>query len=503
MEKDKSGYDFFADSSGALYGAANGGEYVDKVTEQINELVNNINQFNRNGTATAVAQLKGNVAEWWHSGTFNINAALKGSNLHTNVPHSNAFGSADITTSWGEDVGLKYYQTAKESAKWQAESVYQRFMASKGNDFVEYCAKRGISEETIHRSIYEGQLRIIPSEQLEGAKEWLNRKILEESVKRPEQAERYRETLARLSDRISHEGIESDPLTNDKAIQAAVQGKNGTATAENLGVSIEQKMTGEYILGQAMQAGAVAAAISLALKIAPVIISMIKKKKETGELSDEDFKKLGISALGGSSEGFIRGSISAGLTISCKSGILGESLKEVAPPVIGALVTVIINTMKNGFFVATGKMRAEELADNFGRDVTSAGFSVVLGAAGNCLLPGVGLFIGSLVGSMIGTAAYNGISYYSREVFDRIHRQAAYFDAYASELTRIDLRDFVIKTEFFNKAAYLIETSDSAEDLNRSLHSVYDRLGLSFPWQGDFENFDNFMGNNTNKLTFG
>lgn len=435
----------------------------------------------------------------WHSGTFNIDAALKGSKLHTNVPNSNVFGSADIKTSWGQDIGLKYYRSAAESAKQQATNVLQKFNGIKSMEFVEYCTANGISEDNIYRSIYEGQLRIIPTEQLEGAREWLKRKIIEESVKRPEQAERYKETLAMLSDRISHENVSSTPLTNDKAVQMAVQSKNGSVTSETLGVSIEQQMKGKYIADQAMKAGAVSAAISLALKIVPVIISMIKKKKEVGELTENDFKELGISALQGGSEGFIRGSISAGFTAVCASGILGEGLKNISPSVVGALVTVIINTMKNGYFVAVGKMRPEQLADEFIQDIGTSAFAVVFGTAGNTVLPGIGYLIGSLVGSMVGSLVFSISKGTLGEIIDFFNEQADYFEAYAAELTKIDLKKFSMKTAFFSRTAHMIESANSQEELNTMLHRSLESLDIALPWKGDF---NEFMSDRSNTLVF-
>lgn len=71
--------------------------------------------------------LKGDVAEFWHSDTFNIDAIIKDSKSRTNVDRSHDFASADVTSNFSKDFGLKYYRIGAESAKQQAKSVFERF----------------------------------------------------------------------------------------------------------------------------------------------------------------------------------------------------------------------------------------------------------------------------------------------------------------------------------------------------------------------------------------
>ena len=54
----------------------------------------------------------------------------------------------------------------------------------------------------------------------------------------------------------------------------------------------------------------------------------------------KSLQKLGFSTLKGSSEGTLRGGISAALTASCKAGLLGGAFKNVDPTVISAATVV-------------------------------------------------------------------------------------------------------------------------------------------------------------------
>ena len=60
-----------------------GVHYLDSVESEIKKLVNNLNEFEYNGAR--IDTLKGDVAEFWHAGTFNINAAINSSKNRVQV----------------------------------------------------------------------------------------------------------------------------------------------------------------------------------------------------------------------------------------------------------------------------------------------------------------------------------------------------------------------------------------------------------------------------------
>lgn len=411
------GYSFFEKNSGSYTAATMGNRYIQDVNDAIAILRNDLNGFE--GFQTKTAALKGDIAEFWHSDTFNINAVIRGSKSRTHVDRSHDFASADVTSNFGKDFGLKYYKTGVDSAKQQSKSVFERFkeyQAQGGKDSLkEFLSKRGYNDidKILNDPIYSGQLRVIPKDQLEEATAWLQRKILEEGSKRPEQVARYQETLDMLTNKIKDgKGTESIALTREEAEQLARIAKKGEITDETLkklGISTEDLIKYEYVMKQAFKAGVSAATISMVLKIAPEIYKAISYLIKNGELDEHQFQKIGFAALSGGAEGFVRGSISAAITSACKAGLWGEALKSVNPSVVGAVTVIAIDTMKNAFEVATGKMQSRELANELLKEMFVSTCSLVGGGISQAFIeiPVLGFMLGSFTGSVVGSFAYN------------------------------------------------------------------------------------------------
>ena len=411
------GYSFFEKNSGCYTAVAMGESYVENVNSEIAKLLKDMNAFD--GFKTKSDTLKGDIAEFWHSDTFNIDAVVKGSKSHTYVDRSHDFASADVTSNFGQDFGLKYYKTGMDSAKQQAKSVFERFkeyQVQGGKDTIdEFLSKRGYDdiESVLSDPIYSGQIRVIPKDQLVEATEWLNRKIISEGCIRPEQVERYKETLKMLRDKIEDgKGIESVALTKEQAEELARLAKEGKVTEQDLkdlGISTEDLIKYGYVIKQAFKAGITAATISMVIKVAPEIYKAISYLIKNGELDKKQFKKIGFAALSGAEEGFIRGSISAAITTACKAGLWGEAMKSVNPSVVGAVTVITMDTMKNAFKVATGEMQTRELANELIREMFVSTCSLVVGGIAQSFIeiPILGFMLGSFVGSMVGSFAYN------------------------------------------------------------------------------------------------
>ena len=417
----REGYEFFQKNAGALLAAFQGGEfgterasYVGSVEEEITALEKSINAFY--GDHTPIKQLKGDIAEFWHAGTFNVNAAVNESTHKAFVDRSTEFGSVDVSSNFGEDFGLKYYATGEDSAKQQAISVFQRFMVYQrkgGKDGLEKFLedRHYTSEDVLNDPVYSGQIRVIPKDQIEAATIWLKRMIATEEARRPEQVKRYQDTLNLLRDRLAdNEGNESIPLSREDAEKLAALAKEGKFKAEDFDISAPELLNLELVVKTSLKAGVSAAIISLVLKVGPEIFKSIDYLIKHGEIDGEHFRRVGFAAVSGSSEGFIRGSVAAGITACCKAGVLGEVLKEVNPGVIGTIVAVTMNTMKNAYQVAIGKKSRTELTNDLIRDMFVSSSALVLGYVGQVVLhqlPVVGYMIGSFVGSVVGSFVYN------------------------------------------------------------------------------------------------
>lgn len=411
MDGFREGYEFYKKTAGGYIASHEGYKYVENVNHEIDELTNNLNSFQ--GYKTDVSILKGDIAEYYHSGTFNINAALHGSKSRTYVVRSHDYASADITNNFDDTkYGVKYYKSGIESAKAQSVSVlqkYKEYSAKGGTDTLEeYLLKHGYPDESVlNNPIYAGQVRIIPKDQLQEAINYLTRKINDEITKRPEQVARYQEALNLLQDKIrNNEGIESIPLSVEEAKKIAQFSKQGIFNAADFGLTPKNLIDFKCIAQQAFKAGITAAVISLVLRVAPEILKALSYLIKQGEIDENQFKRIGFSAIQGASEGFVRGSIAAAITTACTSENLGKACKSIDPHIIGISTVIVINTMKNSFKVAIGKMTKKELVNELVREMFVSSCSIIVG---NIMsgIPVLGFMIGSFLGSVIGSFAYS------------------------------------------------------------------------------------------------
>lgn len=416
MEGFREGYEFFQKHAGNFAGHTAGVHYLDSVESEIKKLVNNLNEFEYNGAR--IDTLKGDVAEFWHAGTFNINAAINSSKNRVQVDRSHDFGSADITgINFDAEFGLKYYKDGTASAIQQSKSILNRFNEYKArgrNDNLEkYLEERGLSAETdLNSPVYAGQYRVIPSDQLKEATMFLERKIREEAVKRPEQVHRYEETLKLLSDKVKdNKGNESIALSEQEARELAKLSKEGGVNSKDLHLTTEELIKYTNILRHAYKAGLTAATISMALRVAPEVLNAIAYLVKNGEIEEGQFKKIGFSALTGAGEGFVRGTVSAAITASCKAGLCGNAMKSIDPSVVGAVTVLVMNSMKTSYQVTTGNMSRAEMVNELIKDMFLTTCALSMGSISQSLIeiPVLGYMIGSFVGSIAGSVIYSSI----------------------------------------------------------------------------------------------
>ncbi len=409
------GYNSFSDIVGAAHGAYRADAYVSRISNACNELESNINKFK--GFETGIKQLKGDIQEFRSSGSFNINAAVNESSYRTFVDRSHGYASADITTNWGEEYGLKALFNGTASAKAQSISHFQRFMEYKAISgrtdlsFEQFITEKGLDPNQILATdpIYSGQMRLIPSDQIEEAIAFLKKQIANKSITNPDEVRRYQETLEKLTSIIkAPDGTQSSTATTQELLDIAGKAKRGEYSAAEDGFSTEQLVKIEHVLNQGLKAGLTAATITLVLKSVPEIYKCLNELLSNGSIDEDRLKSLGFAALDGSTEGFIRGFVSASVTTSCSTGLWGEALKSVSPEIIGALTVIMMNTLKDSFLLAKGSITKNEFTYNLQRNT----FVVACGLGGGALmqscLPMIpfAYLLGNFVGSMVGSFAF-------------------------------------------------------------------------------------------------
>lgn len=420
----KEGWEFFAKYGSATMGAVDGANYVGRVEDAIQALNDDINAFATNSLPQD--KLKGLIAEAWHAGTFNINAGLCDSASKGYREASQEHASVDVTvvTSDGSKLpfSMKYYASgkgAKGSAAMQAKNVIQAYHEYRSKPrsgqpmtFDEYLKKYGYSKETseLLKSVYNGQGRIIPTDQLDEAKSYLAKKMNEELGKEgPNRAavyQNYKETLDKLDDRIKDgNGVESIPLTKEESEVIAALSREQDFDASNFGISLEL-ITRDYIMNHALKAGYTAAVITLVLQIAPEIFKALDYLIKKGEINVEQLKRTGWKSLSASATGFIRGSVSCGLTIACQAGKLGNAFMGADSMVIGAATVLVMDAMKYSYGVARGEMAPREMGYALSKEIMVSVAAISGGLALQPVIPVVGYLLGSFLGSVAASTMF-------------------------------------------------------------------------------------------------
>ncbi len=273
----------------------------------------------------------------------------------------------------------------------------------------DFLNKKKLEGKDPNLSLYQGQGRIVPSDQLSAATEYLKKRYNKEAYNRPEQAAKYQETLERLDDRIRDgEGIESHPLSRPDSERLTVEAQKGNVDAEclkQLGVSLEKIVKCEYVFKQAIEAGKTAAVITTVMKLAPEVLKAVSYLVKTGRLNPELFKKMGLAALDGASLGFIRGSVAAGITTACKAGFWGAAMKSLTPSVIASLTVLTMETIGDAFHVACGQKDRQEMALNLIKNMVVSSSGLIGGGLASCVLPCLGFMLGSFIGATLGSFA--------------------------------------------------------------------------------------------------
>ena len=376
------GWAFATEILGADVAANMGASYVDAIEQAIKQLEDNIN--NHQDRKLGIGQLQGYMLEEWGSGTFNVDAVAADSADRAAVLHSTAKDSVDIQLDSGKAYSAKSYVTAEKTAKAQA-----RFTPKTGN------------------ASYKGQGRLVPSDQLTDARAAAHREALRNQPIRSEVSEAYAETETELTDTIKNEeGISSRSASRKELEEIAKESKDKSFNAEEHGVYVESAIKTEYLLKQALKAGYTAAAVTVAVQLAPEIYKAIDFLIKHGELDVQQIKKMGTKGISAGAEGFLRGSVSSSLKIMCDAGVLGEAFKGINPTVLGTVVALVMQTVKNSILVAAGKMTTKQMGSAFvDTVVVSGGYLIgthiggIIGQSLGFELPVVGYLLGSLIGT--------------------------------------------------------------------------------------------------------
>ena len=364
---------------------------IQQINDAIDQLAKSINEHPH--INLDVEQFKGFVAEEMHAGTFNIDAIQKGSEHRAWTLQEHGYASVDIETNFGEEYSVKYNNVAAKAENEQAALNIETRVPK-----------------------YQGQERLIAAEQVDDAKAWAHRRMLKDATNRPDVSYSHKDTEAHLVGKISDaDGVESDELSIKEAKQIAKEAKTTGFDPEKHGY-IKDPLVDEIRINyvdQAIKAGLTAASITAIMQIVPELYKAVDYLIKNGEINLYDLKQSGARTISASGEAFLKGSIAYGVEMVIQEGLLGETIRQVSPSIVGVAVTVIYGTIKDSILVAEGKLTSREMGMHFADMlVVSSGYLVSMKVGGVIAqalfpeLPGIGYAIGSFLGCSV-AAVYN------------------------------------------------------------------------------------------------
>lgn len=409
---DQSQYYQAVESASNLQAGTLSKEYVDRIVDEIRNFENNINATGKNYAKQKAKTSGGFIAEDWHAGTFNMDAAVKDKKIRANVPKSNSLGSEDVHTTSGKKFSLKYFSTGKGSAKSQSTTYLEHHSSKvKESSFQEWMKLNGIDSDLKNVSVYDGQGRVIPSDQLEEAITYVKKQIEKERLRRPELVAKYEELLVNLTDRVQEEGVSSKALSKDRSTKIATESRDGKYSAENDGISEKQLLMNNQtaLIKKSLKTGLTAASMTLALEMAPELIKIIQLTVDDTGYDFSDFvDKLGTSGKK-SVDSFLLGTITAYIVSSNEAGILGDFLKNASSETMAATVLIFYNAIKVSVNYAKGNISKSEMAYQISSQTIGI-IGAAIGSAALQFIPVIGTMVGSMVGSIIANTVFNQVN---------------------------------------------------------------------------------------------
>ena len=427
-EKFMSGWEYASKYTGTAVASLKGKAYVDTVQSTIAKTSAQMQKELRSKVISGrtIQQDAGFAAEIWHTDSFNLEAALNESEFKATRPDSNAKASADVVVSgkdYNQDYSLKYYKDAESSAKAQAKTFYEDYReyyshAERHGEVPmsekEYLDQYGKKLDALYDSLYSGQGKLIPADQLDDAKTYLKNKKIKadtsDKVIRQKFSPELQESLDSLAARIeAPDGTKSRPLTEDEARQLVELTRDEKdLDLADFGITPSQLITPKYILKQAIGAGTQSAIISTAFAIGPDVYSIIVDATKEGKLDEKKLKEVGIEGVLAGSEGFVEGSVSSAIVIACQSGKFGKAYSNIAPETVGTLTVLTIDAIRFGFQLSSGQITEAEYADLMAQDIIIAIASQASGTLLQALFPFIpfAYVAGSMAGAMVASAGY-------------------------------------------------------------------------------------------------
>lgn len=366
-----------ADAFGGSVAAGDVDAYAKRVESAIEDVIAEMGRLSR--SEKGVHYAKGDVAEAWHAGTFNVDATRRGADVSAFAPRDSSPVDVVIRGSSTEGAQLKFYRSPEDTAK-------------------------AIS----HPKYADLDQKIVPSDQVEGVREAAARLAARNADKRPEVADAYAHTRDRVDDRLRLDGTESKPLAEREALDIVNDlRREGQVDRDGLGLTPQQVIQWEDLLREATTAAARAAILSAALQAVPHLVAIGIKAFKSGELEASDFSPLAHEIPAALLRSGIAGGLSASVIGAARIGALGTGLQSIDPTMVAAGVTLAISSFETSFLAARGEITWPVAAARISQDAIVLSSAMGAAALGQVLIPipMLGAIIGNITGAVLARLA--------------------------------------------------------------------------------------------------
>lgn len=345
----------------------------------------------------SLASSAGFAAEEITAETFNLDAILKGKSVRafTDACENSPIPTHDpvrdvVVMDNGQQVKtaqLKFYKTAERT-----EKAFRDIRGGEGH-------------------YNEVDQMVAPADQLDGVRDAARIDELKNQGRRPDVADAARQIQGKATDRVSHEGVESRPLTKAEAEQIAKEAKSGEEKGAHS--KIQDAYKNKSTLQQTAKAAAGAAVVTTVIAGTINTISCLNKVQK-GEMTTSDAMKyiLKNTAIAASDSALKAAGATAAVSLTARSlpeMFAGTALQtNLATGAVGGAAICAIDLAECLVLVAAGKLTMKQLEERTGKNVFQTGAGVIgasVGASIGVVAGPVGSMVGAMIGGMITSVA--------------------------------------------------------------------------------------------------
>lgn len=338
----------------------------------------------------SLASSAGFAAEEVTAETFNLDAILKGKSVRafTDACENSPIPTHDpvrdvVVMDKGQQVKtaqLKFYKTAERT-----EKAFRDIRGGEGH-------------------YNEVDQMVAPADQLDGVRDAARIDELKNQGRRPDVADAARQIQDKATDRVSHDGVESKPLTKAEAEQIAKDAKfdNKKGVHRKIQDAYKTKST----IQQSVKAAAGAAVVTTVIAGTINTISCLDKVNK-GQMTTADAMKyiLKNTAIAASDSALKAAGATAAVSLTARALpelFTGSILQaNLATGAVAGTAVCAIDVVECLVKVAAGQMTWKEFETRTGKNAIQTGAGVV-GASIGATLGAVGGPVGSAIGGIVG-----------------------------------------------------------------------------------------------------